>query len=344
MAAGAGVVPHGLPLRVMTGVAVASVAALLAAVIWLAEPDPEPDPGPVDVVRVGVVEGQSVPGYLRSSRGELAAMARSAGAGDTWALITLQSYLAPDRLAPLLTGVAVAQVYARAPLSGAPTQVVRIPAYRIPDDVLSGMAAAAARREQERADYRQLSSRLSGSGQDTIRLRRAYESAAQVAGEEATAYRTHCSCVFAAVVRATPAGLSAIAGRAGVRAVDPAPEVSRLDRAEFRPPLPEQRTTVPPETRTATTSAQPAASPVAPAASAPLPSSLGTPVTPASTDEPRARSGRSVPASEDHAAVPSGPTPSRVPVPRPRRPALPGVNSVVGGRSSARRRVRRTTG
>ena len=302
--------PHGLPLRVMTGVAIASVAALLAAVIWLAEPDPAPDPGPVDVVRVGVIEGQSVPGYLNSSRGELATMARTSGAGETWALVSLQSYLPPDRLARVLTGVAVAQVYARAPLGAAPTQVERIPAYRIPDDVVTGLLAAAVRRDQERADYQQLSRRLTGSAQNTIRLRRAYASAAQVAGEEATAYRAHCSCVFAAVVRATPAALWAIAGRAGVRVVDPAPEVSRLDRAEFRPPLPEQRTTVPDDTRTATTPAQRAVSPVAPAVSAPLPSSLGTPVTSASSDEPGARSGPSVPAPEERAAVPSAPSPT----------------------------------
>ncbi|MBM0239561.1 hypothetical protein JNW88_24810, partial [Micromonospora sp. ATA32] len=37
-----------------------------------------------------------------------------------------------------------------------------------------------------------------------------------------------------------PAVLRRVAARAGVRAVDPAPEVRRLDRAVFTPPLPEQ--------------------------------------------------------------------------------------------------------
>jgi hypothetical protein len=275
MVAGADVLPRGLPLRVMTGFAIASAATLLVAVIWLAEPDPVTDSGPADLVRVGVVDGQSVPGYLRSSRGELTALARAPGATDTWALVTLQSYLPPDRLLPVLSGVAVAQVYARAPLDGAQTQVERIPVYRMPDDVIAGMLVAATRRDQERADYQQLSHELDRGDANEVRLRHAYDRAARVAGDEATAYRAHCSCVFAAVIRGAPATLAAIAGRAGVRAVDPAPEVYRLDRAEFRPPLPEQRTTVLEETRTAIVDPPRAASSVAPARSAPLPSSTG---------------------------------------------------------------------
>lgn len=306
MAAGAGAVPHGLPLRLMTGVAIASAATLLVVVIWLAEPAPVADAGQ-DVVRVGVIDGQSVPGYLRSSHGELIAMAHTSGATDTWALVTLQSYVAPDRLTPLLTGVAVAQVYARAPVGAARTPMVRILAGRIPDDVVAGMLDAAVRRDQERVDYQHLSLGLRGGTESEIRLRRAYDTAARVAGDEASAYRAHCSCVFAAVVRATPAMLSAVAGRPGVRAVDPAPEVRRLDRAEFRPPFPEQRTIVPAETQNATMSAQPAASTVAPAVPTPLPSSLGAGVTSASSEDPATGSGPSAPAPEEHAAIPSSP-------------------------------------
>lgn len=319
MAAGARVMPRGLPLRLLTGVAVASVATLLVALIWLAEPDPvvTTDPGTVDVVRVGVVEGQSIPGYLDSSHGELAALVRAPGATDTWALVTLQSYVPPDRLQPLLSGVAVALVYAHAPLDGAQTQVVRIPAGRIPDDVITGMLNAAVRSDQERADYRQLSRELSGTGENVIRLRRAYDTAARVAGDEASAYRAHCSCVFAAVVRAAPSALSAVADRAGVRAVDPAPEVRRLDLAEFRPPLPEQRTTVP--------SVPPGAPTVAPASPAPLPSSLGARVTSASSARPTVGSVSSAPASEERAAVPSAPALSQ-------GPGAPAATSGASGR------------
>jgi hypothetical protein len=290
MVAGAGAFPSGLPLRIMTGLAIAAVAILLVAVTWLTEPDPDPDPGPPDLVRVGVVDGQSVSGYLRSSRGELAALTHARTTTDTWALVSLKSYLAPERLTPVLGGAAVAQVYAHAPLADTRTQVVRIPVFRMPDDVVTGMLDAAGRRDRERADYQQLSHELSGAGANETRLRRAYDSAARVAAQEATAYRAHCSCVFAAVVRAAPAVLSDIAARAGVRAVDPAPEVRRLDCAEFSPPLPEQRTTVQEETRNATVPAQAAASTVAPAVSAPLPSSTGATVISASSDDPSAGS------------------------------------------------------
>jgi hypothetical protein len=293
-------------LRVATGLAVAAAGALLLAVIWTAGPDPDVDGGAPDVVRVGVVEGQSVPGYLSSARGELAALTRAAATpGETWALVSLSAYVSPDKLSSMLGGSAVAQVYARAPLGAAQTQVVRIPAYRLPDDVLAGMSNAAAGRDRERADYTLLSRELTGTDPNDMRLRRAYDDAAAVAGAEATAYREHCSCVFAAVVRGAPAVLDRIAERTEVRVVDPAPEVRTLDRTEFRPPLPEQRTIVPVETRSATPSVPSDGSPVASETLTPLPSSRGATVTSASPDDPAAGSGLSVPASEEHPAVPS---------------------------------------
>jgi hypothetical protein len=291
-------------LRIATGLAVAAAGALLLAVIWTTGPDTDGDVP--DVVRVGVVEGQSVPGYLSSSRGELAALMRATAApGETWALVSLSAYVSPDKLPSMLGGAAVAQVYARAPLGAARTQVVRIPAYRLPDDVVAGMLNAAAGRDRERADYTLLSRELTGTNANDMRLRRAYDDAAAVAGAEATAYRDHCSCVFAAVVRGAPAALDQIAERTEVRVVDPAPEVRALDRTEFRPPLPEQRTTVPVETRSATPSVPSDGSPVASETLTPLPSSRGATVTSASPDDPVAGSGPSVPASEEHPAVPS---------------------------------------
>jgi hypothetical protein len=300
-------------LRIATGLAIAAAGALLVAVVWTAGPDPDVDRGAPDVVRVGVVEGQSVPGYLSSSRGELAALMRaSAAPGETWALVSLSAYVSPDKLPSMLGGAAVAQVYARAPLGAARTQVVRIPAYRLPDDVVAGMLNAAVSRDRERADYTLLSRELTGTDPNDMRLRRAYDDAATVAGAEATAYREHCSCVFAAVVRGAPAALDQIAERTEVRVVDPAPEVRALDRTEFRPPLPEQHTIVPVETRSATPPAPGGGSPVASETLAPLPSSLGSTVTTAAPDHPVAGSGPSAPASEEHPAVPSAPAPGLI--------------------------------
>jgi hypothetical protein len=326
MGAGAGTLSRGLPLRLATGLLLASVATVLVASIWTADRGPEPDSGTgPDLIRVGVVEGQSVPGYLRSSQGELAALLRgSAPATPTWALVSLNAYFPPDRLMSVLGGVAVAQVYARAQVPGTMTQVVRIPVYRMPNDVVNGMLSAAAGRDRERADYQQLGAELRGGGEDEMRLRRAYESAERTAADEAAAYRARCSCVFAAVVRAAPIALEGIAGHAEVRAVDPAPEVRRLDRTEFRPPLPELRTTVPDEPQIATTPPPPPASLVASGTPAPLPSSTGANVTSASSDNSGPGSVPSAPASEERAAAPSAPAQSHAPAVSTATAGVPG--------------------
>ncbi|AGL15543.1 hypothetical protein [Actinoplanes sp. N902-109] len=259
-------------LRIMTGLALASAAALMVTVVLITDRGPEAESPAGDVVRVGVVDGQSVSGYLTSSRGELGTM--FASAGDTWALVSLSSYYAPDKLPGVLGDSAVAQVYARAPLPGVRTQVVKIPVYRMPGDVVAGMLTAALARDQEQADYRKLSTKLGESAGD-LRLRRAYETAAQTAAAEAAAFRAHCACVFAAVVRAAPAALDRLADRPEVRVVDPAPEVRSLDRTEFRPVLPEEK-------------GEPSPSPaVAPETPAPLPSSTGAPVRSASSVRPK---------------------------------------------------------
>jgi hypothetical protein len=294
-------------LRIMTGLALVSATTLLVTVVFLADRGPQPESVTGDVVRVGVVEGQSVSGYLRSSRKELTSLLPSIGSpavGETWALVSLSGYLAPDKIEPVLAGAAVAQVYARAPLPNVRTQVVKIGVYRMPQDVVAGMLHAAQARDQEQADYRKLGDELAGDGVNEIRLRRAYDNAAQTAASEAAAYRAHCACLFAAVVRAGPAALDQIAGRAEVRVVDPAPEVRRLDRTEFRPVLPEQTATVPAEEEPGpAVPSRPAT--VAPETPAPLPSSTGAPVTSASPDGPVAGSGPSVPAVQESAAVPS---------------------------------------
>ena len=298
--------PASLRLRVMTGFAIVSAGALLLAVVWSAQRDARPGDEPGDMVRVGVVQGQSVPGYLRAARAEMDALTgpSAPAVADVWALVSLDAYVDPGRLPDLLDGSAVAQVYARVPLPGVRTQTVRIPAARIPGDVAAGMLDAALERDQEQAEYLQLGRRLRGDPQSDERARQAYAVAARTAGEEAAGYRSFCACVFAAVVHAAPAGLAGIEGRAGVRSVDPAPEVYRLDRAEFRPPLPEQVGTVP---------AEPSAAPVptgtsgiASGTSAPILSSLGVAVTSASPAGASPGSAPAVLASEERIALPSG--------------------------------------
>ncbi|BCL12943.1 hypothetical protein [Micromonospora sagamiensis] len=237
--------------RLLGWVALVSVSAVLLTAVWATDRPPTGDRTVGEVTRVGVGQGDSIPGYLRSAGDELAALpdpAPSASAGSTWALVSLAEYLPPDRLAPVLGDVPVSAVFGRVPLPGRQTQIVRIPARRVPEDVRAGMVELADRKDREAADYRTRGAELTGDGPRERELRQLYDSGAEVAAAEAAAYRAGCSCVYAAVVRAEPARLRTVAARPGVRTVDPAPEVERLDRTVFTPPLPEQEDLVRPPT------------------------------------------------------------------------------------------------
>jgi hypothetical protein len=304
-------------LRAVLGLAVISAFALLLAAIWASRRDDAIPGAQSDLVQVGVVQGQAVSGYLRNSRAELAALTEPSAppAGDTWALVSLDDYVAPGALPRMFDGAAVAQVYTRVPLAGRHTQVVRIPVYRFPADVVSGMLDAALQRDRERAEYQQLGRHVTGGGPNMARAREAYASAADTAGAEADAYRSGCACVFAAVVRAAPRGLQVVANRSGVRVVDPAPEVRQLDRAEFRPPLPEQDGTIPAEPSGSPIPVPNAGSAIASPTPTPILSSSGLPVmsdSPASADplpDPSAA------APEERTALPSASTVSAAPGP-----------------------------
>jgi hypothetical protein len=202
-------------LRVLGMAALLLVAAVAGVAVWrLDRPRPaDLSGGGGDVVRVGVAQGSSIPAYVAASRAELATL--PAGS-ETYALVALREYLPPDRLAPVLAGVALSVVYARVPLPGQQTEIVRIPANQVPVDVIRGMDKVADRKD--------------GYARSGDALARA----------EASGYREHCSCVYAAVIRATPGALAQVAKRDEVRVVDAAPEVRRIDRAVFLPPLPEQ--------------------------------------------------------------------------------------------------------
>ncbi|MCP2327960.1 hypothetical protein HDA40_006467 [Hamadaea flava] len=211
--------------------------AVLAVAVWQADrAAPATDMSVGQVVKVGVEPNGSIPGYAESSRAELDKLAAE-GAPEAYALVTLTEYLPPESLTPILAGVAVSAVYVRVPLAGEQTEIVRIPVTKVPVDVVTGMGQIADRKSREAAEY---AAKLTASpAADLVAV---YESGQRVAAAERDAYAQHCACAYAAVVRATPAALEPLAHRAGVRVVDVAPEIRRLDRAVFWPPLPEQRT------------------------------------------------------------------------------------------------------
>ncbi|MEU3457063.1 hypothetical protein ABZ671_26180 [Micromonospora sp. NPDC006766] len=229
----------------LTWIALICALAVLAAALWDRRREPVSDRTVGEVTRVGVVDGDSIPDYQRAAAAGLAALPTPAtpGPGD-YALVSFAAYLTPGRLADTLGATPVAAVVARVPLPGRQTEIVRIAAMRLPDDVLGGMAEVAARKDREAADYRARAAAPPAAAD--AELRRVYDTGASVSAREAAAYRAGCACVYAAVVRGTPEALRALATRPDVRVVDAAPQVRRLDRTVFTPPLPEQRDVVRP--------------------------------------------------------------------------------------------------
>jgi hypothetical protein len=221
----------------LTWIALACALVVLVVAVTQRRGEPAGDRTVGEVTRVGVADGDAIPGYLRAAADELARL--DAPAPGSWALVSFAAYLTPAQAAAALGGTPVSAVVARVPLPGRQTEIVRIAAMRMPDDVVAGMAEVAARKDREAADYRTRVADPAASADPE--LRRVYDTGAAVSAREAAAYRAGCACVYAAVVRDAPEALRAIAGRPGVRGVDPAPDVRRLDRTVFTPPLPEQR-------------------------------------------------------------------------------------------------------
>ncbi|MEH0820598.1 hypothetical protein V6U88_05560 [Micromonospora sp. CPCC 205739] len=226
--------------------AIAAVGAVLLTAGWAGRRDePVGDRTVGEVTRVGVRPGDDIPGYVRAAAAELAALPPSGSPSGTYALVSFTSYLAPQELPRVLADAPVSEVVARVPLPDRQTEVVRLAAQLLPQDVVAAMATVAERKEREAADQRARAATAEGE------LHRVYATGAEVAVGEARAYRAGCGCVYAAVVRADAAVLRTLAARPGVRAVDPAPELRRLDRAVVIPPLPEQRDVVRPPADTA---------------------------------------------------------------------------------------------
>ncbi|GIG62797.1 hypothetical protein Lfu02_71690 [Longispora fulva] len=267
-----------------------AVAVVLAAVLSAREALPGRGHAAGTPLRVGVSDGDSIPAYVAGARERLAGVDR-----PTLALVSLAAYLGPDRLGPLLENARPSRVYLRVPLPGISTEVIAVDVRQLPGDVVAGMDAAAVRKEEEVAIATRLAGRLTGDSPRERELREEYQARAAEAGLEATAYREHCSCVYAAVVRAGPPALAELSRRPGVRAVDPTPGLDRLEQAVFRPPIPEQHAIA----------SDPADVPVSPSPTpAPRPSVTRTPPP-------------SAPPTGPMPEWPASPTPSQVRAPSP---------------------------
>ncbi len=189
--------------------------------------------------RVGVRDGDMIPAYAESSRAELDELSRLAEPDRAVpALVSLRRYLTAGQLADLFDGVdGVTAVFAlaRAPLPARQTEIVRLAADRLPDDVAASMASVAARKVSEATDYA-----ARASTEQNPDRRRQWSSRSALALAESQAFADRCACVFAVVVRGRPAALRSLASRPAARVVDPAPEVDDIDATVFVAVLPEQ--------------------------------------------------------------------------------------------------------
>jgi hypothetical protein len=231
--------------RVLGSLAVLGVIAVLGAAVYAAPDAPAPDDTVGDVVRVGAAEGDRVALYADRARAELGALVASSTA-ETYALVSLRGYATPAGVLPLLADVEPARVFVRLPLPQVQTAIesfgVRTPAVDIP----IALRRIADARDAGAAQDEQTAAGLSAADAQERELKAFYTDSARLDRAEAAAYRQGCACVYALVVRATPVRLAELTGRAGIRVVDPAPEIRRLDRTVFLPLLPEQATVVAP--------------------------------------------------------------------------------------------------
>lgn len=224
----------------------ATVLTVAAVVISVYTATRTSEPGqPVGrIVPIGAFRGDSIPNYVATSNAALSQIVAAAQSRpkprEMYALVAFKSYVTPSDLSTLLAGVHVTTAFMRVPLPGVPTEFVQVQAYSLPGDVNIRMLSEARIQGQSAKDLQALAAQNNGSSDEQQRLHASYERLADVASQEAMAYRSLCACVYAAVIYAPPAALGALAARGEVRVVDAVPNLPSPDRARFVPPVPEQ--------------------------------------------------------------------------------------------------------
>ncbi|GAA2894698.1 hypothetical protein GCM10010472_61620 [Pseudonocardia halophobica] len=175
-------------------------------------------------VRLGPDPGEAVPDYLAQLPATLPAPGERAPA-----LVQLDRELTTDAAAALAGSASPAEVVFRVPIPRVQT------ALRFEILPAAAPVAAALDTARQRAGH--------AAEADASRLT---DRPAAVARAEAAAYAGPCACVVALVVSADRAGLEALAGTPGVRAVEAAPVGVTLPELALSPLLPEQTTAATP--------------------------------------------------------------------------------------------------
>jgi hypothetical protein len=218
--------PRGLPPAV-PALAGAALGVVALAIWLLATPAPG---GP----SAGLAPGTS------GEPGDAAAVDPAGSAADAplLAVVHLERHATPAEVPPLLAGTQVRRLYLHAAEAGPPAEVVVLPVQDAePDALLPALCAATS--ERRARDARDLTTHLerlpATTAQEQQVLAELREQAARAAAE-ASAYAGPCATTFAAAVEAPEQALDQLAGRPGVRAVEPVPEGTSVDDVDVPPP------------------------------------------------------------------------------------------------------------
>lgn len=195
------------------------------------------------VPALGPEVGTAVPDYVERVRERAVALSARAPDDVHVALVSLTRYLQPEEVGSLLEGLEVRRAYLKVQSSD-PSEVLSADVQDLVADLRGLYATTAQRRAEDREEFITLSRSMSPTTPEETAVRDLYELSARMAGREAQAYRTGCSCVFAAVVEAPASVLAALPALDGVRAVELAPAGTQLADLRVRPLPPEQTTTV----------------------------------------------------------------------------------------------------
>lgn len=201
---------------------------------------------------LGPAVGADIDAHFAAARERAVELSRSDPGARFLALISLNKGLTPEQTGELLveSGLEVRLGYLRAPVPGEPEKI----RFQTPGEVVAGLrqvfSRIAARKADEQQELLGTAATLPAGGSEE-EFRRVYETDARTAGQEATAYRTGCACVFALVVEAQAAELAELPALPVVRGVELARRGAELDMLEILPVAPSEQGVVQPPARPA---------------------------------------------------------------------------------------------
>ncbi|HVE97977.1 MAG TPA: hypothetical protein VNA12_02230 [Mycobacteriales bacterium] len=198
-----------------------------------------PDPGEVPGGLIGPEIGDNVPDY--AGRADRRLQDRFVDDPDerSFAVISLERYLAPDEMAAVLRDVGGFRVFFRVPAKGLQTEVQETAVKRLVPDVLAAYQRVATQRRADIAPLLEMARTT-----DDPEFKSFYAATAKSYQTEVDMLSKRCACLFGAVTVASNSTLRSLRARDGVRLVDLGPRGATFDTLTYRALLPEEQVTV----------------------------------------------------------------------------------------------------